>query len=343
MDQATDARCLAPAAQAQLRRRAMAAVRSGHTQTEVAALFGVSLRAVQGWVARTRHGGLVAIKARPRGRPKGTRLSAEQTRQIIRLLRDKRPDQLKLPFYLWTREAVVQLIGQVCGVSISVWTAGRYLKAWGFTPQKPVRRAYERNPRAVARWLKTDYPKIRAQAKREKAEIYWADEMGVRSDQPAGRSFSPRGETPMIPGTGQRFGCNQLSALTNRGHLLFMVFQCGFTTRVFLEFLRRLERQARRPVFLIVDGHPVHKARAVKAWLARSDCRVRLYFLPSYSPELNPDELLNHDVKAYVGRHRPRTRTELVHTVRTHLRRRQRQPHIVRRFFHGKHVQYAAA
>ena len=258
-------------------------------------------------------------------------------------MRDQRPDQLKLPFYLWTREAVVQLIEQGCGVSVSVWTAGRYLKAWGFTPQKPMRRACERNPRAVACWLKREYPTIRAHAKQAKAEIYWADEMGVRSDQPVGRSFSPRGETPVIPGTGQRFGCNQLSALTNRGHLLFMVFQCGFTTRVFLDFLRRLERQAPRPVFLIVDGHPVHKARAIKTWLARPGCRVRLFFLPGYSPELNPDELLNHDVKDYVGRHRPRTRAELVHTVRGHLRRRQRQPHIVRRYFQGKHVQYAAA
>jgi transposase len=163
----------------------MAAVRSGHTQTEVAALFGVSLRAVQGWVARTRHGGLAAIQARPRGRPKGTRLSAEQTRQVIRRLRDKRPDQLKLPFDLWTREAVVQLIEQGCGVKVSVWTAGRYLKAWGFTPQKPVRQAYERNPRAVRRWLREEYPAIRAQAKREKAEIYWGDEKGVRSDYSA--------------------------------------------------------------------------------------------------------------------------------------------------------------
>ncbi len=234
----------------------------------------------------------------------------------------------------------MQLIEQGCGVKVSVWTAGRYLKAWGFTPQKPVRRAYERNPQAVRRWLREEYPAIRAQAKREKAEIDWGDERGVRSDQAAERSFSPRGETPVIPGTGQRLGCNPLSALTNKR---LWLFKCGFTTRAFLEFLSRLERQARRPVFLIVDGHPVHKARAVKAWLARSDCRVRLYFLPSYSPELNPDELLNHDVQAHVGHHRPRTRAERVHPVRARLRRRQRQPHIVRRFFQRKHVRYTAA
>ena len=167
--------------------------------------------------------------------------------------------------------------------------------------------------------------------------------MGLRSDQTAGRSFSPRGETPAIPGTGQRFGCNQISALTNKGKLRFMVFQSGFTARVFREFLTRLERQVRRPVFLIVDGHPVHKARAIQTWLARPGCRITLYFLPSYSPELNPDELLNHDVKSPVGRHRPRTRNELLRTVRGQLRRRPRQPHIVRRFFQEEHVRYAAA
>jgi transposase len=139
MKRVGDARSLTPSAQAQLRRRAIAAVRAGHTQTEVSERFGVSLRAVQKWVERARHGGLAALKARARGRPQGTQLTGRPANTITRLLRDQRPDQLKLPFYLWTREAVVQLIEQSCGVSVSVWTAGRYLKAWGFTPQKPVR------------------------------------------------------------------------------------------------------------------------------------------------------------------------------------------------------------
>ncbi len=338
-----DARSLSATAQAALRRRGVRAVAADQPVAAVAALLGVSRQAVYDWLEARERGGDAALAPRRRGRPKGARLKADQARKVTSLLRDKRPDQLKLPFYLWTREAVVQLLARECGVKVSVWTAGRYLKAWGFTPQKPVRRAYERNPLAVARWLKTEYPKIRARAKREKAEIYWGDEMGLRSDQAAGRSFSPRGETPVIPGTGQRFGCNQISALTNKGKLLFMVFQSGFTARVFREFLTRLERQVRRPVFLIVGGHPVHKARAINAWLARPGCRITLYFLPGYSPELNPDELLNHDVKSHVGRRRPRTRSELLRTVRGHLRRRQRQPHIVRRFFQEVPVRYAAA
>lgn len=338
-----DARSLAAAAQAQLRRRAVATVQAGHDQGEVAELFGVSIRAVNGWVARAKEGGLAALAPGRRGRPAGTRLTATQIKKITGLLRDRRPDQLKLPFYLWTREAVAQLIARECRVKVSVWTAGRYLKAWGFTPQKPVRRAFERDPQAVARWLKTEYPAIRRAAKRAGAEIYWEDEMGLRSDQAAGRSFSPRGETPVIPATGQRFGCNQISALTNRGRLFFMVFKQRFTTPVFLEFLNRLERQVARPMFLIVDGHPVHRARVVQAWLKQPGRHIRLFFLPGYSPGTQPRRTLNNDVKSHMGRRRSRTQRELIHTLRSHLRRRQRQPHIVRNFFQEAHVRYAAA
>jgi len=343
MARGADARSLTPVAQAQLRRRAVKAVGAGRSQGEVAELFGVSIRAVNGWMARATRDGVMALAAKRRGRPKGIRLTAAPIKKITGLLRDRRPDQLKLPFYLWTREAVVQLIGRECRMKVSVWTAGRYLKTWGFTPQKPVRRAFERDPRAVARWLQREYPAIRAQAKRAGAEIYWGDEMGLRSDQAAGRSYSPRGETPVIPGTGQRFGCNQISALTNKGRLFFMVFKQRFTTRVFLEFLKRLERQVGRPLFLIVDGHPVHHARVAQAWLKQPGRRIRLFFLPGYSPELNPDELLNHDVKSHLGKRRPHTQLELIHNLRSHLHRRQRQPRIVRNFFQEEHVRYAAA
>src|SRR5262249_32665243 len=200
---------------------------------------------------------------------------------------------MHLPFALWTREAVQPLIAQRTGLHLSIWTVGRYLKHWGFTPQKPVRRAYERNPEAVRRWLQEEYPAIRNCAKRENAEIYWGDEMGLRSDHQAGRSYSPRGKTPVIPGTGKRFGCNVVSTITNRGRLAFMVFKVRFTARVMVEFLGRLLRHAKRKVFLILDGHPVHRSRTVKEWLKENQARIRLFLLPGYSPELNPDELLN--------------------------------------------------
>lgn len=261
----------------------------------------------------------------------------------MRLISDRCPDQLKLPFALWTREAVVQLIAERFDVDVSVWTAGRYLKKWGFTPQKPLRRAYERNPAAVKRWLDKDYPAIKNRAKREQAEILWGDEMGLRSDHQAGTSYGRKGRTPVIPGTGQRFGCNMISAISNHGRLAFMVFMQRFTAKVMIDFLRRLVRHAKRKVFLVVDGHPVHKSKKVKQWLARHAAEIELFLLPGYSPDLNPDEYLNQDVKTNaLGRRRPRSQTEMVATLRSRLRSTQRKPNKVKNYFLHPDVQYAA-
>ena len=207
-----------------------------------------------------------------------------------------------------------------------------------------MRRAFEQNPEEVKRWLEEEYPMIRKQAKREKAEIYWGDEMGLRSDHAVGRSYGRRGQTPIIPGTGQRFGCNMISAITNRGRLNFLVFKKRFQTDVFVVFLRRLVRQNKRKVFIIVDGHPVHRSRKTKTWLEKNVHHIRLFFLPNYSPELNPDEVLNQDVKSNaVGRRRAENQQKLISNVRSYLRSRQRKPHIVRQYFQEKHVRYAAA
>ena len=338
-----DARSLPATAQEDLRRKAVNAAQGGMTQGDVARMFGVTRQAVGHWVTAHRNGGVKALRAHPRGRPKAIALRPWQAAQIAKALVDRHPDQLKLPFYLWTREAVAQLIDRRFGLRLSVWTVGRYLARWGFTSQKPVRRAFEQNPKAVRRWLNETYPAIRAHARRERAEIYWEDETGCRSDHTAGRSYGRRGHTPVIPGTGQRFGCNMLSAITNRGRLNFMVFTQRFNGAVFLDFLRRLGRQANRKVFLIVDGHPVHRAGAVTTWLRKHTHRLRLFFLPGYSPELNPDEMLNQDVKSNaVGRRRPHTQAELITNVRAHLHSRQRQPRLVRQYFQEPHVRYAA-
>lgn len=339
-----DARSLPPLAQEDLRRKTVKAVLGGKTQVEVAMMFGVTRRAVSNWLRARREGGAHALKAKRKGRPQGGTLAPWQAAQIAKTIVDRRPDQLKLPFYLWTREAVAQLIERRFGIRLSVWTVGRYLARWGFTPQKPVRRAFEQNPEAVRRWLKEEYPAIRRQAKRENAAIYWGDEMGLRSDHAAGRSYGRRGQTPVIPGTGQRFGCHMISAITNRGRLSFMVFEKRFEAEVFIDFLKRLVRSADRKVFLIVDRHPVHRSRKVKAWRKKHRSRIRVFFLPSYSPELNPDELLNQDVKSNaVGRRRAYDQDQLINHVRGYLRGRQRQPHIVRNYFNQQHVCYAAA
>lgn len=219
----------------------------------------------------------------------------------------------------------------------------RYLNRWGLTPQKPLRRAFEQDPEAVRRWLAVEYPAIRQQARYERAEIHWGDEMGLRSDHQGGRSYGLRGQTPVVPGTGQRVGCNMISTITNRGRLAFMVFQERFTARVFLRFLRRLLRHARRKVFLIVDRHPTHKAVRVGRWLQANRRHIRVFFLPAYSPDLNPDELLNQDVKTNgVGTRRPHNQAALLANVRRYLRSTQRQPERVQSYFRESHVRYAA-
>jgi transposase len=339
-----DARSLAPAAQEAVRVKAVQAVLAGRSQREVGELFGVSRQIVNQWFAVYRRKGRAGLKARRRGRPRGGRLAGWQAAQTVRTLTDRTPEQLKLPWFLWTREAVRQLLAQRYGVKVSIWTVGRYLAQWNFTPQKPLRRAYEQNPAEVKCWLEEEYPGIRARAKREGAEIFWIDEMGMRSDHATGRTYGRRGRTPAIPGTGQRFRCNQISAITNRGRLNFMIFRQDFEATVFLAFLRRLLRQIPRKVFIIVDRHPVHRSKKVCRWMDRHPDRIAYFYLPGYSPELNPDELLNHDVKSNaVGRRRPHSCLEMVSHVRRFLRSRLRQPGIIRNYFREPHVAYAAA
>lgn len=338
-----DARKLPSIAQEDLRVKAVRAVQSGKTQTEVSNLFGVSRKAVNTWVSAYRQNGHRALKARKRGRRRSpSALKPWQAALIVRMLRDRYPEQLKLPFYLWTREAVAELIEKKFGLRLSVWTVGRYLERWGFTPQKPVRRAYERDPEKVQLWLEQDYPTIRARAQREKAQIFWGDEAGLRSDHTVGRTYGRRGQTPMIPGTGQRFGCSMISAITNCGQLNFMVFKCRFSSEVFISFLKRLSRQVGRKFFMIVDGHPCHRSKRVKQFLAENAEKLELFYLPSYSPELNPDELVNQDVKSNaLGRRRPHNKEEMVTDVRSYLRSRQRQPAIVKSYFNEQNVRYA--
>ena len=343
MDTQQDARRLTAEAQEALRRRVVQAV-IGRRMSKAAAsrTFAVSRTSVHAWVRACWERGSRGLKSRRRGRPKRSRLRGWQAATTVRLICDHCPEQLELPFVLWTREAVQSLLLMRFHIRVSVWTVGRYLNRWGFTPQKPVRRAYERDPEAVQAWLERRYPAIRRQARRENAEIHWGDEMGLRSDHQAGTTYGRKGKTPAIAGTGQRFGCNMMSTITNRGRLSFMVFKQHFTGDVMIEFLRRLVRQSHGKVFLIVDRHPVHRSGKVERWIESHERQIRLFFLPDYSPDLNPDELLNQDVKSNaVGRQRPRNQPEMIRYVRFYLRSTQRQPDIVQSYFQAQQVSYA--
>jgi transposase len=332
-------------AQDELRDRVLNAIHAGMTQAQASRAFGIPDRTIRRWVAHLRREGTTQYVPAARGRRpgQGGKLSEKQAERIKRLVVGKMPDQLKLPFYLWTREAVGLLIEREYGVELSRATIGNYLKAWGLTPQKPVRRAYERDDVQIAKWLDEQYPQIARRAKRNKALIYWGDESGLRSDDVRGRSYALKGKTPEIRATGKRFGVNMISALSNQGGLAFQVFEGRFVVAVFIGFMERLLKHAKgRKVVLIVDGHPVHKAKAVRRWLDEHAASIEMHLLPGYAPELNPDELLNHDVKLALSKSRPRNRADMKAALRAWLHRRQKQPDVIRNFFNAEHVRYAA-
>ena len=339
-----DARQLSQSAQEELRFRAVSMVNSGLTQLAVAGLLEVSRNAVGQWCRRVEAEGEDALLKRKRGNPTGPRLKGAEAAIICNIIRDNCPDQVKLPFALWTREAVQRLIEERFGILLALRTMTDYLKRWGFTAQKPVKRAYERNDAAIRRWLEEEYPAVVARAKREGALVWWGDETGIRSRHQSGTSFSPRGRTPVTRATGKYFGCNLICAITNRGELAFMLYDGMFNAEVFQGFLARLVAlNAGQKVILIVDNLPVHHAKVLTPWLEQHVAELELVFLPSYSPELNPTELLNHDLKANaIGRKRARTKTELVNNVTNHLKDRAATPEIVANFFKEKHVRYAA-
>lgn len=339
-----DTRTLSPEAQEELRRRGVAALLGGASKTQVAVMLGVRLQTVWRWEKRYAAGGEAGLASGVRGQRPGVQkaLSPEQEAALEQALKAA-PDSHGLNYHLWTVEAVRELIIAWYDITLSPQTVGVYLRSWGLSPQKPIRRAIEQDPAKVAAWLRREYPKIVAAAKKDKAEIFWADQMGLRSDHHAGRTWAPRGKTPVVYGTGKRFRLNVMAAISNRGSLRFTVFAHGFRGPVFIDFLDRLARQAGRKVHVIVDGHPVHRAKLVKAWLANNADRVMLHYLPGYSPELNPTELLNGDVKTNaLGRRRPVTVEQMDTEVRSYLHKRQKQPGIVARYFHHPKVAYAA-
>lgn len=320
-------------------------VLAGTKQVEVARLLGMNKNTVNHWVRKVRLEGKRSLAAKKRGGRKPCHLSVQQSRWVRKVIKEKHPEQLKLPFALWTREAIAALIQNQYGLKMPLRTLTDYLKRWGFTPQKPARQAFGQKPEAVRKWLEEEYPAIEAKAKVEKGLIYWGDEMGLRSDHQAGRSFSPKGSTPVVKVTGKRFGCNMISALTNRGQLAFSVFDGSFVVAVFLTFLQRLVKHAQgRKVFFIVDGHPVHKAKAVQEWLESRQNTIELFYLPGYSPEHNPDELLNQELKATVYKTgRPKDKTDLKRKLKAKLYSIQKQPLKIQAYFQKPSVRYAAS
>jgi transposase len=297
--QATDMRSLSREARHERRVQVIRLRKAGSTYDEIAAQTGLSRTGVFNICKRHETGGAKALRDAPGGRRPGDKrlLSAEQEATVRKLIADKTPDQLKMVYAPWTRQAVAELVRDRFGIELPVRTMGLYLSRWGFTPQKPMRRAYEQSPAAVKKWLDEQYPVIAACAKLEGAEIHWGDETGLRSDDVRGRSFAPRGHTPLVRVNNKRHGLSIISTVTNRGQMRWKIFDGALNADILIDFLERLVRSAGRKIYLILDNLRVHHSKPVKAWLAEHKDQIEVFYLPSYSPELNPDEMANADLK----------------------------------------------
>jgi transposase len=338
-------RKLPAAAQEERRRQVIGLRESGLTYAAIAAQTGLSPTGVFDICRRFAEHGLAGLRSGPRGPEPGTGrlLDGPQEAEIRVLMCRYMPDELGLPFALWSRAAVRALIEHRYGVRVAVRTMGTYLARWGFTAQKPLRRAYEQRPEEVERWLQQDYPAMAAQAKREGGVIFWGDETGVRSDDVRGRSYAPRGQTPTVRPCHKRAGWGLISAVTNKGELRWMMLDGPLTAPILICFLARLIRDAGCKVFLVLDKLAVHRSHDVRKWLAEHSAQIAVFYLPAYSPELNPDEGLNADLKQAVTRKPPaRNKQELKRAIISHMRRLSKLPDRIRSFFHIPPVRYAA-
>ncbi len=344
----TDARKLSNTALHERHRQVIRLYQADYKVMKIVALSGLSWptvrKVIDGFVAH----GSASLKPKRRGRSQGVgrSLTPAQEAQIRKLICENRPEQiaqLKLAFALWTRGAVRELIRQELGIALKIRAVGNYLKRWGFTPQKPVRKAYEQKPEAVKAWLEEAYPAIAARAKAENGEVHWGDETAVINTDVRGRSYAPKGETPVTFAPGSRQKLSMISTVTNQGKTRWMIIEDNFSAERLIEFLESLIKDAPRKIFLILDNLRAHHSKLVKAWLETRKDKIKLFYLPSYAPELNPDERLNASLKHAISQAVPvRTKAKLKAAAKTHMEMLASTPKVVIAFFQDHKCKYAA-
>jgi transposase len=341
-----DTRKLSAEAQKEKRKIALRMRDKGYTYEEISEVLSVAVSTVGRWVAcKKKKGEEAAINGGTRGAVLGQcrTLTVIQEQQIVRYLLINTPNDFGLTDALWTRKSVKALIEQKCAIQMPIRTVGEYLSRWGFTPQKPMKKAYEQNASLVEKWLKEDFPAIKNKALSEKGEIHFGDEAGVRSQCQNGRGYSPVGRTPVRLVSGKKFKVNMISSVTNQGKVRFMLYNENLSSDVFILFLERLILDADRKVFLILDNLRVHKSKVVSEWILKRKDQIELYFLPPYAPELNPDEYLNCDLKYQVhSQISPKNQEDLEYKVKSSLEKIQIDPCRVRKYFRDPFIQYAA-
>ena len=326
-----------------MRERAVRRVQEGESPEVVARIFGIGRAAMYRWLSQYRQGGWGALKAKPvPGRP--PKLDADKLRWLYDTLTQKNPLQLKFEFALWTREMVAVLIKDKFKIKLSAVSVGRLLAQLGITCQKPLHRARERDEALVEQWLKRDYPKIKKMAQKQGAEIYFGDAAHIRSDHHAGRTWGKKGQTPIVEATGARHGMSLISAITSKGHMRFMIKEKGsVNAEVFIEFLKRLIDGADHPIFLIVDRGSAHRAKKTQAFVAAMDGKLQLFYLPPYSPDRNPDELVWKHLKAdTVGRMVTTNKADFKAKVVSSMHSLQKRPAKIRAFYQKPSLKYAA-
>ena len=303
---------------------------------EIAEITGLSTRTVYETIRVYKKGGMSALKPKTRGRKTGEKrtLNPEQEAEIIRTITEKNPDQLKMKCCLWTRDAVKQLIQEKYGIDMPIRTVGQYLQRWGFTVQRPAKQAMNQKPEAVQQWLHETYPEIHQTAKEAGAEIFWGDETAVQNVANYARGYAPKGQTPVLKVQSTKMHINMLSAISSHGKVYFTFSKESINQDKLIDFFERLIKDVDHPIFMILDNLRAHHSKKVTAWADEHRSQIRLFYLPAYSPEYNPDEYLNHDLKQSIGtQHQACTEPELQERAETFMNDLTKTPEHVQSYF----------
>jgi transposase len=340
-----NAKRLSPKEQFQIRKTIIRNWKQGKTNPEIAEALGVSERHVRATKKSYQENGMAGISLQRRGRREGDkrRLTPDQEKEIKAIIIDKHPEQMKLKGCLWTRKNIHDLIERKYKINMPLSTLGYYLQRWGFSVQRPIKKAYKQNPEQIQKWLKEEYPAIRERAKTEKAEIYWGDETAIQNTANYAKGYAPKGKTPVLEVESIKMKLNMLSAVSNQGKLRFLLDSESIDSNKLIDFMSRLTKDTGHKVFFILDNLRVHHSKKVSKWLDQHKNEIEVFYLPPYAPEYNPDEYLNSDLKRHIGTQTmPHSNKDLERKTRSFMKIVQLRPAHVKSYFGAKPVLYAA-
>ena len=341
----TNAKWASPEQQYEIRKSIVRLLKSGKNQRETAQILDVSYRHVCAVKKAYAESGIAGIRPQKRGRREGEKrtLKPDQEREIQQIIVNRTPDQLRFKECMWTRKSIRALILEKYHIEMPLSSLGYYLERWGFSVQRPQKRAYQQDEKKVENWLNVEYPGISRRAKAEDAEIFFGDETGIQNTANYAKGYAPIGQTPIVRVESKKMKINMLSAISNRGKLRFVLYRDNMNADKLIDFMRRLVKDSPKKVFLILDNLRVHHSKKVVAWIEKHKDEIEVFFLPPYAPDYNPGEFLNSDLKRNVGnRSMPHSDKQLEHHVRSHMKFLQLRPLIIQSFFHANSTSYAA-